>query len=104
MTRRVVTTLRADLDVESAVDQYLGEGAHDAALGFVDALDDARSLVAAHPSLGSSRFAIETGIDGLRSFGLRRDPFVLLYTDDSDAVRVHRVVHTSRDVPAQFTT
>jgi len=102
VSRRVVTSRRADSDIESAVDHYLDEGAHEAALDFVDSLDDARSLISAHPTLGSSRFAVETGIDGLRSFALRRFPFVLLYTDDADAVRVHRVLHTSRDLPAEF--
>ena len=102
MSRRVVTSRRADDDVASAVDHYLDEGAHGAALDFVDALDDARTLISAHPTLGSSRFAVETGIDGLRGLALRRFPFVVLYTDDADAVRVHRVLHTSRDLPGEF--
>ncbi|VXA99136.1 hypothetical protein [Frigoribacterium sp. 9N] len=55
-----MTSRRADHDIESAVDHYLDEGAHAAALDFVDAIDDA------------------------------------------DAVRVHRVLHTSRDLPVEF--
>jgi len=102
VSRRVVTSRRADHDIESAVDHYLDEGAHAAALDFVDAIDDARSLISAHPTLGSARFAVETGIDGLRSLALRRFPFVVLCTDDTDAVRVHRVLHTSRDLPVEF--
>lgn len=100
--RRVVTTRRADEDIEAAVAYFVAAGATVAALGFVDALADARELLGEHPSIGSPRFAIETGIPELRGLALRRFPFVVLYTDDIDAVRVHRVLHTSRDLPTEL--
>ncbi len=102
MTRRVVTTLRADDDIAAAVDYYLNEGAPDAALAFVDELEIASNVIAQHPSIGSPRFAVVTGIAQLRSVGLQRFPYLVFYTDDADAVRVHRVLHTSRDVPTEI--
>jgi toxin ParE1/3/4 len=102
MIRRVVTTLRADDDIAAAIDYYLEEGAPDAALAFVDELELTRNVIAQHPSIGSSRFAVFTGIAELRSVGLQRFPYLVLYTDDADAVRVHRVLHTSRDIPAEI--
>lgn len=100
--RRVVTTRCADEDIDSAIAYYMGSGARDAALGFVDALENAKDVLGEHPSIGSPRFAIETDISELRSLPLQRFPYVVLYTDDSDAVRVHRVLHTSRDIPAEL--
>jgi toxin ParE1/3/4 len=100
--RRVVTTRRADEDVDGALAHYLGEGAADAAFGFVDALEDAKGLLRDHPSIGSPRFAIETGIPELRGLSLQRFPYVVFYTDDPDAVRIHRVLHMSRDIPAEL--
>lgn len=100
--RGVVTTRRADQDIDSAVDYYLEDGAPAAAMGFVDALQDAMSLLREHPSIGSPRFAIETGIPELRGLALKRFPYVVLYTDDSDVLRVHRVLHMSRDIPAEL--
>jgi toxin ParE1/3/4 len=70
------------------------------ALGFVAALEGARTHLSAHPGIGSARFAVVTGIGELRDFPLDRYPYVFLYTDDLDAVRIHRVLHTSRDIPA----
>ncbi|PSL38335.1 toxin ParE1/3/4 [Labedella gwakjiensis] len=102
MTRRVVSTRRAYLDIDEAVDHYLDEGAHAAALDFVDAVQDTTELLAAHPSIGSTRFAIETGIAELRSIALRRFPYIIFYTDDDDAVRVQRVLHSRRDIPAEL--
>lgn len=73
-----------------------------AALGFVDALESAKALICRHPSVGSSRFATELGIPELHAPALQMYPYVLFCTDDADAVRVHRVLHSSRDIPARF--
>lgn len=100
--RRVVTTRRADTDIAAAIDYYANTGAGDAALGFVDALEDATGLLRAHSSIGSPRLEVITGIDGLRGLTLQRYPYVLVDTDDTDAIRIHRVLHTSRDLPAEL--
>ncbi|WP_371741899.1 type II toxin-antitoxin system RelE/ParE family toxin [Herbiconiux sp. VKM Ac-2851] len=102
MTRRVVTTARADEDIASAIDDYVGEGAADVALDLVDELENLRDLLAEFPSLGSARLAIDLGIPEVRSVPLGRFPYVAIYTDDADAVRIHRVLHTRRDLPREF--
>ena len=48
--RRVLTTRRADEDIANALMYYLQEDADAAALGLIEALDDARSLLSEHPS------------------------------------------------------
>ncbi|MDQ0613935.1 toxin ParE1/3/4 [Microbacterium sp. W4I4] len=101
--RRAVTTRRADEDIEHAVSYYLEQGAMDAALSFVDALESAKALMCRHPSVGSSGFAAELGIPELRALALQTYPYIVFYTDDADVVRVHRVLHSSRDIPARFT-
>ena len=98
MTARVVTTVRADQDIADAVAYYAGEGAHDAAFDLVDQLERAMRSLGAHPTLGSARLAVEIGIDEIRTLSLPRLPYVVIYTDDADAVRIHRVLHTSRDL------
>lgn len=100
--RRVVTTRRADQDIDDAITYYVDAGARDAALGFVDALEKAKDLLEEHPSIGSARFATETDIPDLRGVPLQRYPYIAFCTDDSDAVRVHRVLHTSRDMPTEL--
>lgn len=103
MTRRqVVTTGRADEDVENAIDHYLGEGAEDAALGFIDALADARDLLAEHPHIGSARLTAEIGLPELRTFALPRYPYIVFTAEEAGIVRIVRVLHTSRDIPAEL--
>jgi toxin ParE1/3/4 len=46
---------RADQDVQEAVDHYLGEGALQAASGFVDALEQALRHIGLQPATGSPR-------------------------------------------------
>jgi Plasmid stabilization system protein len=99
---RVVTTRRADEDIDGAVSSYVDGGAREAALAFVDALENAKNLLGEHPSIGSPRFAVEADIPELRSLPLQRFPYVVLYTHDPDVVRVHRVLHTSRDIPVEL--
>jgi len=41
------------------------------------------------------------GIPEIRSVALRVFPYVVIYSDDADAVRVHRVLHSSRDLPIE---
>lgn len=101
--RRVTTTTQADLDIAHAVDYLVSTGANEAALSLIDALESATKYIATFPSIGSSRFALETEIPDLRDFALDRFPYILFYTDDADAVRIHRVLHTSQDIPAEFT-
>jgi toxin ParE1/3/4 len=100
--RRVVTTRRADEDIAAAVEHYIGQGASAAALAFVDALEDAKVLIGEHPHLGSTRLGSEVGIPEMRSVPLRRFPYLAFFTSDADAVRVHRVLHTARDIPSEL--
>lgn len=100
--RQVVTTRRADEDITAAVEYYLGQGAATAALAFVDALEDAKVLIGEHPQLGSMRLGAEVDIPEIRTLALRRFPYLAFYTDDVDAVRVHRVLHTTRDIPSEL--
>ncbi|MFZ4893722.1 type II toxin-antitoxin system RelE/ParE family toxin [Plantibacter sp. Mn2098] len=98
----VRTTRRADEDILDAVAHYVEEGAEDAALRLVDALENAKELLGAHPSLGSPRLAIEIGMPDLRSLTLQRFPYAVLYTESADVVRILRVLHTRRDIPVEL--
>lgn len=98
--RRVVTTRRADEDVIAAIAHYVDQGAAEAALHFVDALEDAKVLIGEFPQLGSARLGSDAGIPEMRTAAVRRFPYLVFFTNDDDAVRVHRVLHASRGVPS----
>lgn len=95
----VVPRQRANRDVDDAVAYYLTEHANHAALAFVDALEDAYTLLGRHPAIGSSRYAHELDIPGLRSWSLPRFPYVIFYIEQTDHLDVWRVLHSRRDIP-----
>lgn len=96
----VVPRALAVRDVEDAIGYYLKEDARQAALAFVDALEDAYALIGQHPAIGASRYATELDIPELRSWALPRHPYVIFYIDRDDHIDVLRVLHGRRDIPA----
>jgi toxin ParE1/3/4 len=96
----VVSRALANQDVENAIAYYLKEGAQQAALAFVDALEDAYGILGRQPGIGTTRYAIELDIPGLRSWALPRFPYLIFYMERADHIDVWRVLHGRRDIPA----
>ncbi len=96
----VVPRQAAVQDAADAVDHYLGEGAEKAALGFIDALENAYRHIARYPATGSPRYAHDLQIPELRFWPLKRYPHVVFYVERSDCIDVWRVLHGKRDIPA----
>jgi toxin ParE1/3/4 len=101
-TKPVVPRAQASADAESAVDYYLGEGAADAALGFIDALEQAYAYLSRNAATGSPRYGHELGLAGLRAWPLTAYPFLVFYLERDDHVDVWRVLHTRRDIPQRM--
>jgi toxin ParE1/3/4 len=57
-------------------------------------------LLSRHPGAGASRYAYELDIPGLRSWPLRRFPYLIFYMEQADHIDVWRVLHGRRDIPA----
>jgi toxin ParE1/3/4 len=98
----VIPRQRASRDVDDAIEYYLTERAAQAALGLVDALEDAYALLSRHPGLGASRYAYELDIPGLRSWPVRRFPYLIFYVELEDRIDVWRMLHNRRDIPASM--
>ena len=76
-TKPVIPRQRAVRDVDEVIDHYLREGAEQAALGFLDALEGAYRHIGANPATGSTRYAHELGLPGLRCWPLARYPHLV---------------------------
>ena len=95
----VIPRALAKQDVEEAISHYLSEDAKQAALGFIDALEQAYAHIARHPATGSPRYAHELDLPGLRSWSLNRYPHIVFYVEHADHIDVWRVLHGMRDIP-----
>ena len=96
----VVPREQAKQDVEDALAYYMAEDAEAAALGFIDALEQAYAHIGRHPATGSPRYAHELNLPGLRSWPLTRYPYLVFYIERSDHLDVWRVLQGQRDIPA----
>ena len=101
-SKPVVPRALARRDVEAAVDHYVRQAGAQVALGFIDALQAAYRTISNHPAIGSSRHAHELALPSLRSFGLKRYPYLVFYVERDDHIDIWRVLHAQRDIPARM--
>jgi toxin ParE1/3/4 len=99
-TKPVVPRGLACRDVDDAIGHYLNEVTAEAALGFIGALEQAYGYVSRHPRAGSTRYAHELNLPGLRSWPLPHYPYLVFYVERSDHIDVWRVLHGHRDIAA----
>ena len=95
----VVPRGQANRDVDEAIAYYITEGSVPAAMGFVDALEQAYAHIGRHPATGSPRYAHELNLSGLRCWPLTRYPHLVFYVERPDHIDVWRVLHGQRDIP-----
>lgn len=95
----ITPRLLANQDIDDAISYYLSEATEQAALGFIDALERAYKHISRHPESGSSRYAHELDLPGLRSWTLKRYPYLVFYIERDDHIDVWRVLHGMRDIP-----
>jgi toxin ParE1/3/4 len=96
----VVPREQAWRDIDDTIAYYLDEDAEQAALGFIDALEQAYAHISRHPDTGSPRYAHELNLPGLHSWPLTRYPHLVFYVERDDHIDVWRVLHGQRDIPA----
>ncbi len=97
-SKTVIPRELANRDVEEAIGHYLREDARQAALGFIEALEQAYLQIGRHPATGSPRYAHELDLPGLRYWSLTRYPHLVFYIERDDHIDVWRVLHGQRDI------
>jgi toxin ParE1/3/4 len=100
IAKPIVPRELANLDVDEVLAYHLSEASDQVALGFVDALERAYRHISRHPVSGSSRYAVELNLPGLRSWPLKSFPHLVFYFEMKDRIDVWRVLHGTRDIPA----
>ena len=89
----------AEADVNHAINYYLDQAGEKVALGLIDEVQRAYSHIGKHPASGSTRYAHELDIPGLRSWTLNKYPYIVFYVEKPEFVDVWRVLHMDVDIP-----
>ena len=101
MTVKPVVALElANRDIEDAIAHHISEGAEPAALGVIDALEQAYAHICRHPATGSPRYARELNLLGLRFRPPAHDRHHMFYVWGAEHIDVWRELHGQRDIPA----
>ena len=98
-SKPIIPRALANRDVDAAIEHYLNENAELAALGFIEALEQAYTNIGRHPATGSPRYAHELNLPGLRSWPLTRYPYLVFYIERDHHIDVWRVLNGQRDIP-----
>jgi len=98
----VIARELAQRDIDQAIQYYIDENAPQAALGFIDALEQAYWHLSRNPGTGSLRYAHELDVLGLRCWHLTHYPYLIFYVERDDCIDVWRVLHGMRDIPASM--
>ncbi|MBL8420214.1 MAG: type II toxin-antitoxin system RelE/ParE family toxin [Dechloromonas sp.] len=96
----VIPRQLANRDVDEVIAWYLSEGTEQPASVFVYALEQAYPHIGGCPATGSTRYADEPDIPGLRSWPPKRFPHLVFCIERDDHVDVWRRLHGQRDIPA----
>lgn len=100
MTAKVTLRRLAIDDADAAFDHLLEQAPPGTAANFIDSLEHALGHLSQYPLTGSLRFAFELDIPELRSWPLKRFPYLVFYVGNDDHVDVWRILHAHRDIPA----
>ncbi|MDH4610799.1 type II toxin-antitoxin system RelE/ParE family toxin [Pseudomonas sp. BN102] len=95
----IIPRALANQNIDDAISYYLSEEAEQAALGFIAALERAYKHISRHPESDSSRYAHELDLPGLRSWTLKRYPYLVFYIEREDHIDVWRVLNAMRNIP-----
>ena len=98
--KRVVPRALANRDIDDAIAYYRSEAAAQAALGCIDALEQAYARISRHPATGSPRYAHALNLPGLRFWAVAHDPHLVFYVERPEHIDVGRVLHGQRGLPA----
>jgi toxin ParE1/3/4 len=86
-------------DIDDAINHYLSENAEQAALDFIDRLEQSYSHISEYPATGSPLYAHELNLPGLRFWPITKYPQLVFYIEQSQHIDVWRVLHGERDIP-----
>lgn len=98
--RRLLLRPLAQADIDEILLACRADGGARLAGRFAEDLQRALSTLAAHPAIGSRRYADLLQIPGLRSWPIGKSAYLIFYVDDAGGIDIWRVLHGRRDLNA----
>ena len=98
----VVPRKLATVDLRDAAAHHATEAVLATARRFIDAVEQAFTLLARQSGIGTPRYAVELDWPGLRTHPVQPFPYLIFYLEQTDHLDVLRVLHAHRDIPTSL--
>lgn len=99
--KRLTMQRHAMRDLADARAYYRREAPH-VVSDFARAVDAELLHLRRNPATGSPRYGLQIGFTGLRSWTVKKFPYVIFYVQQDDCLVVIRVLHQSADIPTHL--
>lgn len=93
---------RASEDIDQAPAFYIEEGGAEVAIDFIAQLEATLNKISRQPDAGSPRYGHLMRIDALRSWPVKRFPYLIFYIEKEGRIEVSRVLHTHMDISSKL--
>ncbi len=98
----LVRRARARSDAEGIVDYYRSVSNNAIARDFIARLEQALRAIRLHPAAGSLRYGYDLNLPGLRSWQVKRYPYLVFYFDTPSNIDIWRILHAQRDIASSL--
>jgi toxin ParE1/3/4 len=89
----------ANRDADKIIKNTVGEYGIDVSMKLIDELEKSLNRIGRYPKLGSLRVGQEISFDNLRSYALKKAPYVIFYLEHEEYIGVIRILHQKQDIP-----
>jgi toxin ParE1/3/4 len=86
-------------DIDDAINHYLSENAEQAALDFIDRLEQSYSHISEYPATGSPRYAHELNLPSLQTWTINKYSHLIFYVEHPEHIDVWCVLHSEQGIP-----
>jgi toxin ParE1/3/4 len=97
--KHIVPREMALRDIDDAINHYLNENAEQAALDFIDRLEQYYLHISEYPATGSPRYAHELNLPSLQFWPTKKHSHLIFYIEHPKHIDVWRVLHSEQDIP-----
>jgi toxin ParE1/3/4 len=98
-TKKLILLELAKKDADKIVEDTVRDFGLDFSLKVINELEKAFIRIKKYPQLGSFRIGHEIGLEGLRSWALKKAPFIIFYLDNDEYIIVIRILHQKQHIP-----
>jgi len=99
ISKKLILLDFANRDADKIIKDTVCDYGMAASLKLIDELEKSLRRIGRYPKLGSLRIGQEISFDNLRSYALKKAPYIIFYLEHEEYIGVIRILHQKQDIP-----